>query len=160
DRINIGTQNQATYYNQDYRRDPMNIANKINPLLDPLADEGNVEFQPTNWTDSKPLIDAETGHYKTNNRTTRILTSGYINYRIMEGLNFRSNLGITLTNSRTGIYRASETVDRAGAVSEAVYQTGNDVGLNWENILTYSKQVNSHSFTVTGVHTLLRNDNE
>lgn len=160
DKINVGTQNQITYYNQNFRRDPMNIANKINPLLYPYDDEGNVEFQPNNWKDVNPLIDEEPGHYKNNNRTTRVFTSAYVNYKIIEGLSFRSNLGMTLTNGRTGIYRGSETVDRAGAVSEAVYQTNNSVGLNWENILNYSRQFDQHSFTLTGIHTLLRNDNE
>ena len=160
DRINIGTQNQVTYYNQNFRRDPMNIANKINPLLDPYDEDGNVEFQPNNWKDVNPLIDEEPGHYKNNNRTTRVFTSAYFNYKIIDGLNFRSNLGMTLTNGRTGIYRGSETVDRAGAVSEAVYQTNNSVGFNWENILNYTRQFDQHSFTLTGIHTLLRNDNE
>ena len=160
DKISVGTQNQVTYYNQDFRRDPMNIANKINPLLDPYDEEGRVEFQPNNWKDVNPLIDEEPGHYKNNNRTTRLFSSGYFNYKIIDGLSFRSNLGMTLSNSRTGIYRGPETVDRAGAVSEAVYQTGNGIGLNWENIINYSKQMDAHSFTVTGIHTLLRNENE
>lgn len=159
-KINIGTQNQVTYYNQNYRRDPMNIANKINPLLYPYDEDGNVLFQPNNWKDVNPLIDEEPGHYKNNNRTTRVFTSAYLNYKIIEGLNFRSNLGMTLTNGRTGIYRGSETVDRAGSVSEAVYQTNQSVGLNWENIINYNQNFGQHAFTLTAIHTLLRNDNE
>ncbi len=162
DKITIGTQNQITYYNQDFHRDPMNIANKINPLLTPYGEDGNVEFQPNNWKDVNPLIDEEPGHYENNSRTTRVFTSAYFDYDIFEDLNFRSNLGITLENSRRGIYRASETVDRAGQASEAVYQTGNDVGINWENIINYNTDFGGgdHSFTLTGIQSYLSSQNE
>ncbi|PKD16424.1 SusC/RagA family TonB-linked outer membrane protein [Salegentibacter salinarum] len=162
DKITIGTQNQVTYYDQNFHRDPMNIANKINPLLTPYDDEGNVEFQPNNWKDVNPLIDEEPGHYENNNRTTRVFTSAYFDYDILEDLNFRTNLGVTLQNSRTGIYRASETVDRAGQASEAVYQTGNDVGINWENIINYDTEFGGgdHSLTLTGIQSYLSGQNE
>lgn len=162
DKITIGTQNQITYYDQNFHRDPMNMANKMNPFLRAYDEDGNVEFMPFDYRDVNPLIDMEPGHYENNNRTTRIFTSAYFDYDIFEDLNFRSNLGVTLENSRRGIYRASETLDRAGQGSEAVYQTGNDIGINWENIINYNTDFGDgdHSLTLTGVQSYLSGQNE
>ena len=160
DKLQIGTQNQITYYNQDFRRDPFNIANKINPLLEPYDEEGNLVVYPNNGKDINPLSDEEPDNYANNNRTTRIFTSAYFAYDILDDLSFRSNMGLTLTGSRTGIYRAPATVDRNGGPSEAVYQTGNNILLNWENILNYNKEFGAHSLGVTFVQSLLRNRGE
>ncbi len=160
DKVKIGIQNQVTSYDQDIRQDPLNIANKINPLLMPYDEEGNVVAYPNNGKDINPLMDEQPNNYAHNARTNRVFSTAYINYKILDGLSFRTNLGVTLTNSRTGIYRGSETVARNGAMAESVYETKMRTQLNLENILNYSKEIENHSFGLTAVQSLLRDRNE
>ena len=158
--LKVGTQNQLTFYDQNVRRDPLNIANKINPLLEPYDANGTLVVFPNNGKDINPLSDETPFNYVNNNRTNRIFNSLYAQLELLPGLSFRTNLGTTLTNSRTGIYRGSATVDRNGAVPEAIYQTGFNLGLNLENVLNFSKTFGNHSLTVTGVQSYLSNRNE
>lgn len=158
--LKVGTQNQVTFYDQSFRRDPMNIANKINPLLDPYLPDGSIDVFPNNGKDINPLSDETLNNYENRNRTNRTFSSIYADLTLFRGMTFRSNLGATFANSRTGIYRGSTTVDRNGSVPEAIYQTGNSLSLNWENILNYSKEFNDHSISITAVQSYLSNRTE
>ncbi|QDA58589.1 SusC/RagA family TonB-linked outer membrane protein [Hymenobacter jejuensis] len=155
DKVKIGLQNQLTYFNQNARRDPLNIANKIDPLGAPYDENGNVVVFPNNGKDINPLSDEVAGNYQNNARTTRTFTTAYVDYQIVPGLSLRSNLGLTLSNSRTGIYLGSNTVDRAGSVPLSSYGTQYDTNWSWENILNYTKTFGDHSLTVTGITSLL-----
>lgn len=159
DKLKIGTQNQFIYYDLNARRDPLNIANKINPLLEPY-ENGSLVVYPNNGKDINPLSDEVADNYENNTRTTRIFTSAYLEYKPVSGLNLRSNLGFTLANGRNGIYRAAATVDRNGSAPEAFYRTDNSVNLTWENIANYGRDFGDHSLSVTGVTSLITNRNE
>jgi TonB-linked SusC/RagA family outer membrane protein len=159
EKIKLGTQMQLTHYNQNIRRDPLNNAAKLNPLLLPYDKDGKVIFQPDGRT-VNPLVDEQPNNYVNNVRTTRIFSSVYVDAQLTSDLNFRSNFGATFDYRRTGIFRGSETVDRVGSVSQAVYNTSQDIRLTWENIITYQKKFGAHDITATGITTLLTNRDE
>jgi TonB-linked SusC/RagA family outer membrane protein len=154
-KITIGLQSQLTYYNQSIRRDPTNQANKINPLLTPYDANGNLAIFPNSGNFINPIIDEVDGNYENNTRTTRTFTTGYVSYQILPSLNIRSNLGLTLSNARTGIYQGSNTLDRNGSVPQSSYGTQFITNWSWENIVNYSKTFGDHSLTATGVTSLL-----
>jgi len=154
-KITIGLQSQLTYYNQSIRRDPTNQANKINPLLTPYDANGDVAIFPNSGNFINPIIDEINGNYENNTRTTRTFTTGYVSYQILPSLNIRSNLGLTLSNARTGIYQGSNTLDRSGSVPQSSYGTQFLTNWSWENIVNYSKTFGDHSLTATGVTSLL-----
>ncbi|WP_033369783.1 SusC/RagA family TonB-linked outer membrane protein [Hymenobacter norwichensis] len=154
-KITIGLQSQLTYYNQSVRRDPTNQANKINPLLTPYDANGNLAIFPNSGNFINPIIDEVDGNYENNTRTTRTFTTGYVSYQILPSLNIRSNLGLTLSNARTGIYQGSNTLDRNGSVPQSSYGTQFVTNWSWENIINYSKTFGDHSLTATGVTSLL-----
>ncbi|QNP52778.1 SusC/RagA family TonB-linked outer membrane protein [Hymenobacter qilianensis] len=155
DKVSIGLQNQLTYYNQNTRRDPTNQANKINPLGTPYDADGNIVNYPNNQAFINPLVDELPDNYTNNTRTTRTFSTAYISYQILPSLNLRSNLGLTLSNGRTGIYQGQYTLDRNGQVSQSSYGTQFDTNWSWENILNYNKTFGNHSLTATGVTSLL-----
>lgn len=160
EKIKAGTQMQLTHYNQNIRRDPLNSAAKLNPLLLPYDNTtGKVLFQPDGRT-VNPLVDEQPNNYMNNVRTTRIFSSIFLDAQILPSLNFRSNFGATLDYRRTGIFRGSETVDRVGSVSQSFYGTSQDLRLTWENILTYQKKFGQHDIAATGITTLLSNQSE
>ncbi|PJJ48096.1 SusC/RagA family TonB-linked outer membrane protein [Hymenobacter chitinivorans] len=155
DKVRIGLQNQLTYYNLDARRDPTNLANKINPLFTPYDANGNFVNYPNNAAFLNPLADEQTDAYSNNTRRTRTFSTAYVSYQILPSLNFRSNVGLTLSNDRTGIYQGQYSIDRNGQVNQASYGTGFETNWSWENILNYSKTFGDHSISATGVTSLL-----
>jgi TonB-linked SusC/RagA family outer membrane protein len=159
-KITIGLQSQLTYYNQSVRRDPTNQANKINPLLTPYDANGNLAIFPNSGNFINPIIDEVDGNYENNTRTTRTFTTGYVSYQILPSLNIRSNLGLTLSNARTGVYLGSNTLDRNGSVPQSSYGTQFITNWSWENIINYSKTFGDHSVTATGVTSLLTFNSE
>lgn len=157
EKFKIGTQNQFTYYIQDRRRDPLNTANKLSPLEDAYDSAGNVIPWLNNNKTVNPLMDEEGDNYQNNNITSRLFTSFYLEFKPIKDLTFRSLIGVTNVTSRDGIYAASLTVARNGQKPLTNYLNTNSLGINLENVLTYSKRFNDHSFTLTGVQSLLRN---
>jgi TonB-linked SusC/RagA family outer membrane protein len=155
DKVRIGLQNQLTYYNQNVRRDPTNQANKITPLTAPYAADGTLVLYPNNQAALNPLADEQEGNYANNSRTTRTFSTAYVSYQILPSLNFRSNLGLTLSNGRTGIYQGQYSLDRNGQVAQSSYGTQFDTNWSWENILNYNKTFGDHSISATGVTSLL-----
>lgn len=158
--VKIGTQNQITYYNQSFRRDPTNIANQISPLEMPFDSVGNVIPWVNNNRTPNPLMDEQPDNYSNTNKTSRIFTAGFIEIKPMEGLTFRSNLGVNLTTSRDGLYAGSVTVERIGSKPLARYSNENFVGFNLENVLAYTKTVGKHNFGITAIHSMLGNEYE
>jgi TonB-linked SusC/RagA family outer membrane protein len=155
--FNIGTQNQITYYDQDFRNDPLGTANKLVPLEEPYDAQGNLILLINNGRNVNPLSDVLENNWENNTRTSRLFTSAYLGVNFMENLTFKTNLGINLTSSREGLYAGSQTNFRNGAQPLARYIAGNSTGLNLENILNYNFSINKHSFVLTGVHSVLTN---
>ncbi|MDX1940851.1 MAG: TonB-dependent receptor [Saprospiraceae bacterium] len=151
----IGTQNQVTYYDQDIRRDVLNTANKLVPLEVPYDSLGNIIPFLNNNRTVNPLMDEQPNNWANNNRTSRVFSSAYVEFKPFDGFSFRSNLGVELTGSREGLYANSLTVERNGAKPLARYSTANNLGYNLENIINYSKQFGNHDISITGVQSLL-----
>ncbi|MCB2378321.1 TonB-dependent receptor [Hymenobacter sp. BT635] len=154
-KVSVGLQNQLTYYNLDARRDPTNMANKINPLSTPYDANGNFVNYPNNQAFLNPLADEQADTYANNTRRTRTFSTAYVSYQILPNLNLRSNLGLTLSNERNGLFQGQYSIDRNGQANQAAYGTGFETNWSWENILNYNKTFGDHSLNVTGVTSLL-----
>ncbi|MBF9221809.1 SusC/RagA family TonB-linked outer membrane protein [Hymenobacter ruricola] len=154
-KFKVGTQSQLTYFNQNNRRDPLNIANKVDPLAAPYDASGNLAVYPNSGSFINPLSDEVNGNYENNIRTMRTFITAYADWQVLPDLNFRSNVGLTLGNARTGQFQGSNTVDRNGSVPLSSYATQFDTNWSWENILNYNKTFGDHSLTLTGVTSLL-----
>jgi hypothetical protein len=74
-------------------------------------------------------------------------------------LRFRSNLGTNLDFRRRGIYNDRTSLAQANNRT-AVASTENIFNrfLNWDNILTYSREIGKHSLTLTGITSYIRSD--
>jgi TonB-linked SusC/RagA family outer membrane protein len=155
--FSIGTQNQITYYDQDFRNDPLTTANKLVPLEEPYDAQGNLIQVINNGRNINPLTDVLENNWEHNSRINRVFTSAYIGVNLLDNLSFKTNLGMNLTSTREGLYAGTNTNFRNGAQPLARYIAGNSVGLNLENILNYNFNVNKHSFVLTGVQSLLTN---
>ncbi|WP_295128614.1 TonB-dependent receptor [uncultured Chitinophaga sp.] len=156
DKLKVGMQGQVTYYDQDVRRDPLNQANKIIPLGLPYDSAGKFIAFPNAGPHINPLADEQPNAYINNSRTTRTLVNVYAEYSPIKDLTLRSNAGVTLDNTRTGVYASRTTIDRATfSTSRSQYNTSANRFLNWENIISYKKTLGQHNFAVTAVGSLL-----
>ena len=161
DYFKAGMQSQVTRYEIDKRRDPLNQANKINPLGRVYDDAGDLIMYPLSGSAISPLADMEPNAYRAEGNITRTLTNAYVELTNWKGFSGRSTLGVTFTNTRDGSYAGSYTIDRNGSFSKATYDAENSYLINMENVLSYQKEIEDHNFTVTAVNSLLwnRSDN-
>ena len=155
----VGLESQLTYYKGNSRQDGvLTVANKVLPYYTPYNADGTLAKYPGNGAQFNPLMEELPGAYINETNTTRILSTAYAEWKPLQGLTIRSNLGITNNNSRNGFFESANTIDRAlssGSLSRVTNATGTD--LIWENIITYQKKFDKHSFEVTGVTSYIAN---
>jgi len=160
DKLKIGMQAQIVYSSQNVRTDPLNQANKINPIGEAFNPDGSIVMYPTQASAINPLADEQPGVWADNVKGNRTFAAAYAELTPIKGLSIRSNLSANLTNSRTGIYAGSFTITRNGGVPRANYNTSNGTDLLWENIVNYHKQIGQHTFDLTGIASYQDRSNE
>lgn len=156
-----GMQAQLTHYEISNRRDPLNQANKISPLGNAYDDQGNLIIYPLAGTSVNPLADEQPDVYSSATVVNRALLSAYMELKPINGLTIRSNVGANLNFERTGSYADRYSIERNGSVPKATYSASNGHLINIENFITYNKEIEDHSFNLTGINSLLfnRSDN-
>jgi TonB-linked SusC/RagA family outer membrane protein len=152
-----GMQAQFTHYEQSNRRDPLNQANKISPFGTLYDASGTFIVYPLAGTFVNPLADEQPDVYSNETVINRTLLSAYMELKPFKGLVARSNLGVNLNTDRTGTYADRYSIDRNGSVPKATYASSNGHLINIENFVTYNKEISDHSFTLTGINSLLYN---
>lgn len=150
--LKMGVNITYLYKDQNTRRDPMNMANKIVPLSKPYDESGEVISYPAPGYNSQmsPLVDDVPGALKDNTKGTRFFGSLYVNWNIMKDLIFRTTLGVDAQNSRRGYYTAANTLDGEGKDSKSLKEHNIQSGITWENVLTYTKNWDIHEFQAMG----------
>lgn len=149
--IKAGLQSQITYRDQSFRRDPLNQANKINPLGTVYDSAGNFNLYPLAGSAVNPLADEQPNVYSSKGKGTNVAANVYVEVKPISGFTFRSNLGANLNYSRTGLFEATTSINRNGSPNLANYSSFNSRFLNWDNVFTYQKEIKDHSFTITAL---------
>ncbi len=151
--IKAGLQSQITNRDESYRRDPLNIANKIIPFGTVYDANGNFILNPANGNTVSALADEQPNVFNNTGKITSVITNVYLDMKPFSGFTFRSNFGVNIGNSRSGLFEAQQSISRATATgSFASYNASNSRFLNWDNIITYQTNIKSHSFTLTGLN--------
>ncbi|WP_207512497.1 TonB-dependent receptor [Longitalea luteola] len=155
----VGLQSQLTYYDENRRTDNiLNVANKVIPYFTPYNPDGSIIRIPGNANQVNPLLEELPGAYINETNTTRILSSAYAEWKPFPNLTLRSNLGITNSSSRNGLFLGENTITRftsTGSLAKVTNATQAD--LIWENIITWNKKFGEHSLDVTAVTSYLSN---
>ena len=150
--LKIGTNITYTYKDQNTRRDPLNMCNKIVPLSKPYDENGEVVRFPApgyNYQ-TNPLVDDVDGAVKDNTKATRFFGRLYANWNITKDLLFRTTLGVDVRNKRRGYYCSANSLDGEGKDSKSLKEHTIESGITWENVLTYSKILGEHDFQIMG----------
>ena len=161
DWVKIGLLSQLSYTVQNARQDPMSQALSISPLGLPYDANGQVNVFPIALDPSKvsPLADERTNSIARDNTIgSNVLANGYLELNPVKGLTFRSNFGTNLSNSRRGFF--NDKTSLASKVSTATNTTIFIRSYNWDNILTYNKDINDHNITVTGITSYIQSDED
>ncbi|WP_437919084.1 SusC/RagA family TonB-linked outer membrane protein [Sphingobacterium sp. LRF_L2] len=160
----VGTNLQLTYSDNDQAAQNI-FGNALTflPLGDAFDAEGNIQHVPVDGV-TNPLSDQIKDQYVNNTLRTYFTGNGYFEFRPIEGLSFRSVLGVTLNSSRNGKYFGTQSIANPEAgfsVPAAVIINDREYNYRWENILSYEfNLLDDHHFTLTGVTSWAKNQSE
>jgi len=159
-----GVLTQATYSKQNARVDPMGRALSTSPFGVAYDENGTVLTYPIVSDPSTvgPLADEKNEHIARNNTLrSNVMVNGFVELKPLKGVTFRTSLGTNITTRRQGIFNDSQSLQRYNQrTSFASSETGIERNLNWDNVLTYNKEVNDHSFTLTGITSYIQGDSD
>jgi TonB-linked SusC/RagA family outer membrane protein len=162
-RLKTGAQIQVTYSDRNTRKDAFGKAISATPLGTPYDEDGNIVIYPIvndNATLS-PLTDLRPNAAVDNTIGTRVFTSSFLEIEPVKGISFRSNLGANLNYEREGIFNDSASMAQINTKqNEASVNTTNSKYINWDNILTFSREFKNHVFTLTALTSYTWNERD
>ncbi len=161
--VKVGANILYTYKDQDKRRDPLNMANKILPIAKAYNDDGTVNAYPAPGYSSQmnPLLDDVDGATADNVVNKRFFSTAYLDWEIIKDLRFKSNIGLDVSDQRRGYFYDKMTLDGAGVAPSSGAELSTTSNLTWENILTYNKKIGAdHEIQLMGGTSLGTNDYE
>lgn len=156
----VGTNTQYSYSATNQRQNPLNLANKINPLTPAYDSTGAVILWPNQGKDVSPLADEVPNAFKDNTVISRVLPSLYAQWQPIETFTLRSTLGADVRTAREGLYQASATIAMNSSPPTASYTSYSARNLSWENVATLRHNLGDHSFQLTGITSLLKNQRD
>ncbi|WP_165958071.1 SusC/RagA family TonB-linked outer membrane protein [Segetibacter sp. 3557_3] len=157
-----GILSQVTYTDLNRRRDPLSTALSIAPLGAPYDSAGNINVYPLVPQVLSPLTDERGDLVALDNELrTNVMANAYVELTPLKGLSLRSNLGTTLNYGRRGIFNsATSLTQRDRRINYAEVRNEFNRYFNWDNILTYTRQVSDHSFTLTGIVSYIQSESD
>jgi TonB-linked SusC/RagA family outer membrane protein len=156
DFLSVGTSNVLSYKNRSRMDFPERRVRLMNPLAVPYDSVGDLISNPTvSSTELTPLWYFQDDYYVNEELTSRIFSNVYANFRIFEGLNFLTTFNADISTERKGL---SERAGENDVNTEMFIKPSRDI--TWSNVLTFEKTFGIHHLQITGVHELLKENNE
>ncbi len=135
--------------------DVVALAFRFSPDVGRFGDDGNFSQNPVGDAIENPWAVAT--QIRNETKTDNARTNVYADFKIIEGLNFKTTLGYRTQNSTEGYFKPQTFVLSAGgAFLESVKRTN----LLNENYLTYTTPFGQGSFTATAGHSYQKNTTE
>ncbi|MBN1415285.1 MAG: TonB-dependent receptor [Bacteroidales bacterium] len=152
--IKTGIQAQLTYTDQNRRKDAFGKANQATPLGTPYDENGEIVIYPIAGNESflSPLTDYRPNAAVDNEVATKVFSKAYLEVTPLKGLSYTTNLGFNVDFRRRGVFNDSASMSQINTkYNAASIYNGNSKYLNWDNIITYTKEISKHSFTITAL---------
>ena len=154
--LKAGAQVSFVYANSNTRSaDPYSLSGTATPLGVPYDAAGHINVYPIAGNSGlmSPLSDDRGPLIATNNNSvTQTAVNVHLDVEPIKGLTFRTQFGANFNSGRSGQYFDSSSLEEIN--NKYSYAAASDTSYrfyDWDNILTYNKQVGDHSFTVTGL---------
>lgn len=162
-----GIVGQLAFNKTNARRDPLSVALTAFPYGVPYNADGNINIFPVSsfytgaatGTYISPITDERTNASVDETVGTEINATAYVELTPIKGLTFRSNLGTVLGNSRRGQFNdATSLLQNNLRYSLATVTNNNSRYYNWDNIITYNREIKKHNFTITALSSYIHSD--
>ncbi len=156
DWLTIGTRTQLTFSDKSGVAPSMYDVYIMNPLAVPYNEDGTLTIQPVADDPARenPLQEIQ---FANSDKSRRIVTNNYaiVDFsKLLRGLNFRLNYGVTDGITRNNTYRGRDTYDGKNAQGSASIDKNIDFNTVLENILTYKTDFGAHSLFATAVYSI------
>lgn len=143
DMFKVGATMQATHYAQDERAENVLWRAATNaPLGKAYDDNGKVVEWPLGKNGQvSPLVDEASENIARHHvLKTNLVGNGYLEFKPIRGLTFRSNLGINYLFYRNQEFEGASSIDRLGqySTSESSVVSSEKSFVNWDNVLNYN----------------------
>ncbi|UEG54153.1 TonB-dependent receptor [Mucilaginibacter daejeonensis] len=161
--IKTGIVGQLAFSKTNARRDPLSVALTAVPLGTPYNADGSINTFPIagNSATISPITDQRPGASVDQTTGNEINATAYVELSPIKGLTFRSNLGTVLGNSRRGQFNDPFSLSQNNVrYSAASITNSNSRYYNWDNVITYNREIKKHSFTVTALSSYIHSDSE
>ncbi|TKB96610.1 SusC/RagA family TonB-linked outer membrane protein [Pedobacter cryotolerans] len=148
-------------------RFPVGGTLRISPLFSPTNPDGSINLRPQVGTLDVEAVNPLTIRDDVNiNPSRRLATfnSIYGEFQIIDGLKFRTNVGLTYGQVQGGAYTAPNTfynASRLAAQSSASVTNSENWAVLWENLILYNKTfAEHHNVSFTGLFSMEKNHNQ
>ena len=156
DHISVGTSNILTFKKRNRMAFPEKEIRLMNPLAVPYDSLGNVIIYPTVSSNLRtPLWNFESGNYNKEETNALIFSNVFADIKIIDGLNFHSNLNVSMNTERKG-----ENIRASESLVNVKMWISPQKSYTLTNILTYDKSFGIHHFQLTGVQEMQKNNTE
>ena len=146
------------------KSDVISLGLQSDPFLPVYTETGSLGFRDPNseWYRFIPYSDIIEWHpysltreIAAKNKSYNTLATGYLEYKIIEGLKFRTSINGNLYNNKYDSYANNRLGYGYSSVPRAQGVTRTNYELNWllENTLTYDKRFNKHSLNILAGYT-------
>ncbi|MFO7257645.1 MAG: TonB-dependent receptor [Bacteroidota bacterium] len=153
DWLTVGTRTQLTYTDKSGVSPDMWNVFLANPLSTPYNEDGTLTIIPSADDPARGNSLQET-LYKNDDGSTRIVANFFaaIDFeKVVPGLEFRFNYGLTDKSSHDNTYMGRDTYNGMVAQGRAILNNIADNSSVVENILSYKKELGSHSLFATAL---------
>jgi TonB-linked SusC/RagA family outer membrane protein len=146
------------------KADVVSLGQTNTPIFPVYNENGNLGFRDPNstWYRFTQYSDLQLWHpysitreIDRKNKSYNTLAMGYLEYKIIKGLQFRTSINGNLLNSRSNMYQNALQKYGYSSAGPAIAESNSTSSLNWlsENTLTYNKEIGEHDFTVLAGYT-------
>ncbi len=158
DNLKVGAALNFNVSDQDTRNTSFWNLIKLLPTGQPYNEDGTLKELPFpgNLT-LNPLFDEHKENYSNNTKSNRVFLVGNVDWKIIDNLNLRSNIGLDIQNRQQGVFEGSKSTwstNNNGFSKSSLSDTYNR-NLTWENVLNYRMNWGDHSLDMMVGNSLL-----
>ena len=131
----------------------------------PFNEDGSLNKYPftgSGATDINMLFNQDKNNCVDETKSNRFFGTLFLNWEIIKGLQFRTNFGYDLQNSRNGHFEGvnSTFVESNKGLAKVSKNETHSTAWTWENTLTYTKDFDIHSLTAMVGHSMSKSSSE
>ena len=130
-------------------------ARTYSPLAKPFNEDGSVNRLPlfgSGSTSVNLLVDQDEANYLNETKAYRLFGTGYLSWNIIKGLNYRTNLGVDLQSTTTGLFQgvnsSSLRPQKTKHLHSPLFTLHSEIFLRWAGCPPFARDLRSMPFSI------------